>query len=62
MLQLEHNRVIERNLWTAADNLHSDSNYTSQKYFQPLMDLVFLRYTDKRLLSSTIPYEQGMVA
>jgi len=44
MPQLDHNRVIEKHLWTAADSLRTDSNYTSNKYFLPFIAMVFPRY------------------
>jgi type I restriction enzyme M protein len=50
MPQLEHIEAIEKRLWTAADTLRANSNYASNEYFLPVMDLVFLRHAYSRYL------------
>jgi type I restriction enzyme M protein len=51
MPQLEHIEAIEKRLWSAADNLPANSNYTSNEYFLPVMGLVFLRHACSRYLT-----------
>lgn len=50
MAQLEHTEAIEKRLWNAADTLRANSNYASNEYFLPVMDLIFLRYAYSRFL------------
>jgi type I restriction enzyme M protein len=50
MPQLEHIEAIEKRLWTAADTLRANSNYASNEYFLPVMELVFLRHAYSRYL------------
>ncbi len=50
MPQLEHIEAIEKQLWSAADNLRANSNYASNEYFLPVMGLVFLRHAYSRYL------------
>jgi type I restriction enzyme M protein len=42
MTQFEYISGIEKDLWTAADTLRSNSNYASNEYFLPVMGLIFL--------------------
>lgn len=51
MPQLENIEVIERRLWSAADQLRANSNYASNEYFLPVMGLVFLRHAYSRFLA-----------
>ena len=51
MAQLEHIEAIEKRLWTAADTLRANSNYSSNEYFLPVMGLVFLRHAYSRYLA-----------
>jgi type I restriction enzyme M protein len=51
MPQLEHIEAIEERLWTAADTLRANSNYASNEYFLPVMELVFLRHAYNRYLA-----------
>jgi type I restriction enzyme M protein len=51
MPQLEHIEAIEKRLWNAADTLRANSNYASNEYFLPVMDLVFLRHAYSRYLA-----------
>ena len=50
MPQLEHIEAIEKQLWSAADNLRANSSYASNEYFLPVMGLVFLRHAYSRYL------------
>jgi len=51
MPQLENIEAIEKRLWSAADNLRANSNYTSNEYFMPVMGLIFLRHAYSRFLN-----------
>ena len=51
MPQLENLDVIEKRLWSAADNLRANSNYASNEYFLPVMGLIFLRHAYSRYLA-----------
>ena len=51
MPQLEHIDAIERRLWSAADTLRANSQYASNEYFLPVMELVFLHSHVHQLLS-----------
>lgn len=51
MSQLEHIEAIEKRLWSAADTLRANSNYTSNEYFLPVMGLIFLRRAYSRYLA-----------
>lgn len=44
MAQLENIEVIEKRLWSAADQLRVNSNYAANEYFMPVMGLIFLRH------------------
>jgi len=50
MAQLEHIEAIDKRLWNAADTLRANSNYASNKYFLPVMGLIFLRHAYSRFL------------
>ena len=50
MTQFEYISGIEKDLWTAADTLRSNSNYASNEYFLPVMGLIFLRHAYSRFL------------
>ena len=49
--QFEHIEPIEKRLWSAADTMRVNSNYASNKYFLPVMGLVFLRHACSRFLA-----------
>jgi type I restriction enzyme M protein len=51
MPQLENLDVIEKRLWSAADNLRANSSYASNEYFLPVMGLIFLRHAYSRYLA-----------
>ncbi len=51
MPQLEQIEAIEKRLWKAADTLRANSNYASNEYFLPVMELVFLRHAYSRFLA-----------
>lgn len=51
MAQLENIEAIEKQLWSAADTLRSNSNYASNEYFMPVMGLIFLRHAYSRFLT-----------
>ena len=39
---------LEKNLWSAADNLRANSDLKSQEYSTPVLGLIFLKYADNR--------------
>jgi len=39
---------LEKNLWSAADNLRANSDLKSQEYSTPVLGLIFLKYADTR--------------
>ena len=57
--------AVERELWSAADNLRANSNYASNEYFLPVMGLLFLRHAYNRYLAAreeiepTLPSRSG---
>lgn len=51
MAQLENIEAIEKKLRNAADTLRSNSNYASNEYFMPVMELIFLRHAYSRYLA-----------
>jgi type I restriction enzyme M protein len=51
MPQLEQIEAIEKRPWKAAGMLCANSNYASNKYFLPVMGLVFLRHAYSRFLA-----------
>lgn len=50
MAQLENIEAIEKRLWSSADNLRANSNFSSNEYFLPVMGLIFLRHAFSRYL------------
>lgn len=50
MAQLENIEAIEKRLWSSADNLRANSNFSSNEYFLPVMGLIFLRHAYSRYL------------
>lgn len=50
MKQLENIESIEKDLWTTADTLRSNSNFASNEYFLPIMGFIFLRHAYSRFL------------
>jgi len=48
--QLQHIGEIEKRLWTVADHLRANSNFSSNEYFMPVMGLIFLRHAYSRFL------------
>ena len=51
MAQLEHIEAIEERLWSAANALGTNSNYASNEYFMPVMDLISPRHPHCRYLA-----------
>lgn len=51
MAQLENIEAIEKRLWSSADNLRANSNFSSNEYFLPVMGLIFLRHAYSRYLA-----------
>lgn len=51
MPQLEQIEAMEKRMWKASDTLRSSSNYASNKYFLPVMGLVFLLHACSRFLA-----------
>ena len=41
-------KQLEKNLWSAADNLRANSDLNSQQYSTPVLGLIFLKYADTR--------------
>ena len=39
---------LEKNLWSAADNLRANSDLKSQEYSTTVLGLIFLKYADTR--------------
>lgn len=56
---------IEKRLWSSADNLRANSNFSSNEYFLPVMGLIFLRHAYSRYLQikpqieATLPSRGG---
>ena len=48
---IEDIEVVEKRLWTAADQLRADSDFASNEYFMPVMGLIFLRHAYSRYLA-----------
>ena len=42
---------LEKNLWSAADNLRANSDLKSQEYSTPVLGLIFLKYTCTQILT-----------
>jgi type I restriction enzyme M protein len=40
--------TLERRLWAAADQFHANSGLTAAQYSQPVLGLIFLRFTEAR--------------
>ena len=40
--------TLEKRLWDAADQFRANSGLTSTQYSQPVLGLIFLRFTDAR--------------
>ena len=47
---MENIEQIERRLWSAADQLRSNSKLTSTEYYMPVLGLIFLRHAYNRFL------------
>ena len=47
---MENIEAIERRLWSAADQLRSNSKLTSTEYYMPVLGLIFLRHAYNRFL------------
>ena len=41
-------KQLEKDLWSAADNLRANSDLTSQQYSTPVLGQIFLKYADNR--------------
>jgi len=56
---------VERRLWSTADTLRANSNFSSNEYFLPVMGLIFLRHAYSRFLKvktqveATLPTRGG---
>ena len=60
MAQLENIEAIEKRLWSSADNLRANSNFSSNEYFLPVMGLIFLRHAYSRYLNIKPEIEAGL--
>ncbi|GGK71787.1 N-6 DNA methylase [Rufibacter glacialis] len=47
---MENLEQLERRLWSAADQLRSNSKLTSTEYYMPILGLIFLRHAYNRFL------------
>lgn len=52
--------VLEKRLWTAADQLRANSDFASNEYFLPVMGLIFLRHAYSRYLAVKPEIEVGL--
>ena len=65
MSQMGDIEGIEKRLWSSADNLRANSNFSSNEYFLPVMGLIFLRHAYSRYLKikpeieATLPRRDG---
>jgi len=57
---LDKIEVIEKRLWSSADNLRANSNYASNEYFLPVMGLIFLRHAYSRFERIKIEIEASL--
>lgn len=60
MAQLENIEAIEKRLWSSADTLRANSNFSSNEYFLPVMGLIFLRHAYSRYLAVKPEIEAGL--
>ncbi|MFN3130277.1 N-6 DNA methylase [Roseibium sp.] len=60
MAQMENIEAIEKRLWSSADTLRSNSNFSSNEYFLPVMGLIFLRHAFSRFLAVKPEIEAGL--
>ena len=44
-------KELENRLWDAADQLRANSNLTAAQYSQPVLGLIFLRFSDTRFMA-----------
>ena len=49
---MEHIGEIEKKLWSSADTLRANSNFTSNEYLMPVMGLIFLLHACSRFLTA----------
>lgn len=65
MSNMDDIEVIEKRLWSSADSLRANSNFSSNEYFLPVMGLIFLRHAYNRYLQikpqieATLPIRDG---
>lgn len=65
MSQMGDIEGIEKRLWSSADALRANSNFSSNEYFLPIMGLIFLRHAYSRYLEikpqieATLPTRSG---
>ena len=63
---MENIEALERRLWSAADQLRSNSKLTSTEYYMPVLGLIFLRHAFNRYLvvkkevEKTLPKRGGV--
>lgn len=60
MSQQNNIEAIEKRLWSSADNLRANSNFSSNEYFLPVMGLIFLRHAYSRYLNVKPAIEAGL--
>ena len=54
----DDNDTLEKRLWDAADQLRANSGLTAQQYSQPVLGLIFLRFTEVRFLACRTALEK----
>ncbi len=55
------NNDIEKRLWAAADQLWANSNLKPSEFSTPALDLIFLRYADRKFLRAGMPSGDSML-
>src|SRR5947209_20062099 len=53
-----HNE-IEKQLWSAADELRANSKLRSSEYSTPVLGLIFLRYADHKFAQAEADFTRG---
>ena len=51
-------QTLEKRLWAAADELRANSGLTSAQYSQPVLGLIFLRFSEVRFLARLVALEK----
>ena len=51
--------TLEKNLWSAADQLRANSGLTAAQYSQPVLGLIFLRFADAKFAARRAELEKA---